>query len=164
MLRHTKDVKDEADEAVVRCKRQKNSINEYNMLKVVDDTLAVEKVHGRGEPVPVETFGGPQRAGTAGDVGNGDDLLEGDDLDAGDDGDDVDVTHEQGGKEDGNHDKGPDCPRPKVCLFLFVLSLELLCGRLVLLFYRGLVYARGPKGYSTTRGSNRTSLTVASVA
>lgn len=125
----TKDIEDKANEAVVGCERQQNLINKYNMLEVVDDALAVEEVHGRAEPVPVETLGGAQIAGAARDVGNGDDFLEGDDLDGGDNEDDVDVAHEEGEEEAGNHDEGPEGTRPEVGLLLGVLGGLLLFGR-----------------------------------
>ena len=49
----TEDVQNKADEAVVRRQRQENLVNQYNVLEIVDDALAVQKVHGRCEPVPV---------------------------------------------------------------------------------------------------------------
>lgn len=107
---------------MVGSEREQDLVNEDNVLKVVDDALAVQKVHCGGEPVPVKALGRSQGAGAAGDVGNGNDLLEGDDLDGGDDCDHVDVAHEEGAKEDANHDKGPQRPRPKVGHFLFVLG------------------------------------------
>lgn len=53
----TKDVEQEADEAVVRCQRQQDLVNQNNVLEVVDDRLAVEEVHGGREPIPVQTLG-----------------------------------------------------------------------------------------------------------
>lgn len=126
---HTKHVEDEADEAMVRSKRQENLVHDENMLKVVDDALAVEKVHCGDEPVPVEALGGAEGAGARGDVCDGDDLLEGDDLDGGDDDEDVDVAHEEGGEEDADHDEGPYGACPEVCFLLFVRGLFLLLGR-----------------------------------
>lgn len=92
------------------------------MLKVVDDRLAVQKVHCGCEPVPVEGLCRAEGAGPGGYVCDGDDLLEGDDLDDGDDEDDVDVAHEEGGEENGDHDEGPECAGDEVCLFLFVFG------------------------------------------
>lgn len=129
----TKDVEDEADEAVVSRQWQQNLVNENNVLEVVDDALAVEKVHGGAEPVPVKALGGAQVAGAAGDVGNSNDLLEGDDLDGGDNEDNVDVTHEKSGEEQGDHDEGPESTRVEVGLFLLVLGRLLLVGRRLLL-------------------------------
>jgi hypothetical protein len=131
----TKDVEDKADEAVVSRQWQQNLVNEDNVLEVVDDALAVEKIHGGAEPVPVKALGGAQVSGAAGDVGNSNDLLEGDDLNGGDNEDDVDVTHEKSGEEQGDHDEGPEGTRVEVGLFLLVLSRLLLVGR-------GLLFAR----------------------
>lgn len=103
------------------------------MLEVVYDALAVEKVHGGGEPVPVEALGGAKVPSTAGHIGNGDDLLEGDDLDGGNDEDDVDVAHEQSCEEATNHDECPERPCYEVGLLLLVLG-----GLLLFLLLRGL--------------------------
>lgn len=103
------------------------------MLEVVNDSLAVEEVHCRRKPVPVETLSGAQRAGATGDVGDGDDLLEGNDLDSRDDADDVDVAHEECRKEHGEHDKGPEGARHEVGLLFFVLGLLLFGGGRLLL-------------------------------
>lgn len=138
----TKYVENEADEAVMRSKRQEHSVNQDNVLKVVDDALAVEEVHGCSEPVPVEALGGPERASTARDVGNGNDLFEGDDLDGCDNGNHINVAHKERREEDSNHDKCPDSARPEVCLFLFVLGLDVFLGGLLLLAYVS-IRARG---------------------
>lgn len=113
---------------MMRGQWQQNLVDQDNVLEVVDDGLAVEEVHGAGEPVPVEALSGAQGAGATGHVCDGDDLLEGDDLDDGDDEDDVDVAHEEGREEEGEHDKGPEGPGHEVCLFLLVLGLSLLGG------------------------------------
>lgn len=121
-------IKNEADESVMSRKRQKDLVNENNVLKVVDYTLSIEKVHGSREPVPVETLGRSQGTSTARDVCNGDDFLERNDLDGGNDADDVDVAHEEGSEEEGEHDEGPKCACDKVGLFLFILGLLLVGG------------------------------------
>lgn len=123
------DIENEADEAVVVGKRQQDLVDEHNVLEVVDDALAVEEVHCRGQPVPVEALGGLEGTGAAGDVGNGNDLFEGDDLDGGDNGDDVDVAHEEGNEEAGNHDQGPNGACPKVGLFLFIFGFLVFGSR-----------------------------------
>lgn len=87
--------------------RKKHLVNKYNMLKVVDDALSIEKVHGGGEEIPVHTLRGAQRSGSAGNVGNGNDFLEGDDLDCSDNGNHVNVAHEQCAEEDSDHDQRP---------------------------------------------------------
>lgn len=102
---------------------QQDPVDEQDMLEVVDDALAVQKVHGGAEKVPVERLGEAQTAGLAGDVGDGDDLLEADDLHGGDDGDDVEVASAEGEEEAANHDERPCCADDEVCLFLLVLAL-----------------------------------------
>lgn len=129
----TKDIENEADEAVVSRQRQQHLVDEDNVLEVVNDSLAVEEVHCRRKPVPVETLSGAQRAGATGDVGDGDDLLEGNDLDGRDDADDVDVAHEESRKEHGEHDKGPEGACHEIGLLLFVLGLLLFGGGRLLL-------------------------------
>ena len=122
----TKDVEDEADEAVVGCQRQQHLVDQDDVLEVVDDALAVEEVHGGGQPVPVEALGGAQISRPAGDAGDGDDFLERDDLDGRDDQDDVDVAHEESREEAADHDKGPEGARHEVGLLLLVLGILLL--------------------------------------
>lgn len=129
----TEDIEDEADEAVVSGQRQQDLVNQNNVLEVVNDSLAVEEVHGSRQPVPVETLSRSKGAGTAGDVGDGNDLLERDDLYSGNNGNDVDVSHKERGKEQGEHDKGPESASYEVGLLLFVLGLLLAnCWRLLL--------------------------------
>lgn len=116
------DIEDKADEAVVGCQGQKHPVDEHNVLEVVDDALAVEKVHGARQPVPVEALGSLDVPGAGRHGRNGDDLLERDDLDGGHDGDDVDVTHEEGGEEAGDHDQGPEGTGYEVGLLLLVVG------------------------------------------
>ena len=92
---------------MVGSKREEDAIDHDNVLEIVDDTLAVEEVHGNGQPVPVQALGGLDVPGATSSARDGDDLLERDDLDGGDDDDDVDVAHEESGKEAANHDEGP---------------------------------------------------------
>ena len=47
------DIEHETDEAMVGSKRQEDSIDQNNMLEVVNDALAVEKIHGGSKEVPV---------------------------------------------------------------------------------------------------------------
>jgi hypothetical protein len=148
----TKNVEDKADEPVVGGQREEDLVDEDDVLKVVDDALAVEKVHGGGQPVPVEALCGAQVAGAAGHAGDGNDLLERDDLDGRDDEDDVDVAHEEGGKEAADHDKGPKRPRHKVGLFLFIL------GDLLLLFLLGRLGFLGDVSDVRQRGGTGTPL------
>lgn len=109
--------------------RQENLVYQNNVLEVVDDSLAVQEVHGRCQPVPVEALCRSEGTGATGDIGNGNDLLEGDDLDCGDDEDDVDVAHEQRSEEASEHDERPEGARHEVGLLLLVLCIPLLLGR-----------------------------------
>lgn len=120
---------------MVSSQRQQDLVNQNNVLEVVDDSLAVEEVHCGCQPVPVETFSRSQGAGAAGNIGNGNNLLEGNDLDSGNDADNVNVTHEECGKEQGEHDKCPESAGYEVGLLLFVLGLLLVGWRLLLCFY-----------------------------
>lgn len=129
----TKDVQNEADEAVMGGQGQQDLVDQDDVLEIVDDGLAVQEVHGCGQPVPVEALGRAQLASAAGDAGDGDDLFEGDDLDGSDDADDVDVAHEEGGEEAGEHDKGPESTGQEVGLLLLILGSFLVFGRLGLL-------------------------------
>lgn len=118
---------------MVSGQRQQDLVNQNNVFEVVNDSLAVEKVHGSCQPVPVETLSRSKGASTAGDVGDGNNLLERDDLYSGNNGNNVDVSHKERGKEQGEHDKGPESASYEVGLFLFVLGLLLAnCWRLLL--------------------------------
>ncbi len=128
----TKDIEKKADEAVMRSQRQEDLVDEDDVLEVVDNALAIEEVHGRGEPVPVQALGGLQVARAAGNARDGDDFLEGDDLDGGDNGDDVDVAHEEGREEASDHDESPERPGEEIGLLLLILGLLLLGGRWLL--------------------------------
>lgn len=103
--------------------REQQAVHHEDVLEVVDDALAVQKVHCGAEEVPVERLGEAQAARLAGDVGNGNDLLEGYDLDGRDDDDDEEVAGAEGPEEAGNHDQRPYCARDEVCLFLLILGL-----------------------------------------
>lgn len=102
---------------------QQDPVDEQNVLEVVDDALAVQKVHGGAEEVPVQRLGEAQAAGLAGDVGYRNDLLEADDLDGGDDGDDVEVAGAEGEEEAADHDQRPGGAHDEVCLLLLILGL-----------------------------------------
>jgi hypothetical protein len=52
----TEYVENEADEAMVGRKGQEDAINQNDMLEVVDNTLAVQEVHGGSEEVPIQGF------------------------------------------------------------------------------------------------------------
>ncbi len=55
--RHTDDVKHKGNESVVGSQREQQAINHEDVLEVVDDALAVEKVHGRAQEIPVQRLG-----------------------------------------------------------------------------------------------------------
>jgi len=120
----TKDVQHEGDEPVVGRKGQQDAVDEEDVLEVVDDALAVEKVHGGPQEIPVERLGEAQTPRLAGHSMYGNDLLEGDDLDGGDYDYDVDVAGEQGPEEAAQHDKGPYGPGVEVLELLLVVGLR----------------------------------------
>jgi hypothetical protein len=130
VLGHTDNVQHKGDEPVVGSQGEQQTVNHEDMLEVVYDTLAVEKVHGSAQEVPVERLGEAQAAGLAGNVCDCDDLLEGYDLDRRDDDDYEEVAGTQRPEEAGNHDEGPYGARYEVCLFLLVLALGGLLGGL----------------------------------
>jgi hypothetical protein len=92
---------------MVRRKRKQHLVHEHDMLKVVDDRLAVQKVQRRRQPVPAQRLGRSDLAHAAGDARDGDDLAKGDNLHGREDDDDVDVAHEEGGEEAADHDECP---------------------------------------------------------
>jgi hypothetical protein len=137
-VRLTDNVQHERNEPVVGGQREQDTVNEQNVLEVVDDAFAVEKVHGSAEEVPVERFGEAQTAGLAGHIGNCNYLLEGYDLHRRDNDDDVDVAGAEDPEEAENHDERPYRAGYEVGLFLLVLgrgqlwSLRLSAGYLCL--------------------------------
>ena len=64
----TYDIEHEADEAMVRSEWEQHPIDQYNVFKIVDDALSVEKVHSRAEKVPVQGLGESQAASSRGDI------------------------------------------------------------------------------------------------
>jgi hypothetical protein len=92
------------------------------VLEIVDDALAIEKVHGGAEEIPVQRLGEAQTAGLAGHICDRNNLLEGDDLHGGDNDDDVNVASAQDPEEAENHDYGPDGTRYEVGLFLLIFG------------------------------------------
>lgn len=119
---HTSDVQDKRDESVMRRKWLQHLIYEYNMLEVIDHTLAVQEIHRRRKPIPIQALREAQSARPRRNVRNGNNLLEGDNLDSGDNQDDVDVAHSHGEEECPNHDEGPYCARDEGLLLLLVLG------------------------------------------
>ena len=61
-------VEHEADETVVGSKRQQDLVDQNDVLEVVNDTLAVQEVHGGSKEVPVESLCKAELARPAGDV------------------------------------------------------------------------------------------------
>ena len=78
---------------------KQDAVNQQDVLEVVDDALAIQKVHGGAEEVPVERLGEAQAAGLAGDICDCDDLLKGYDLDRRDDDDYEEVAGTEGPEE-----------------------------------------------------------------
>lgn len=118
----TNDVQHERDEPVVGRQGEQNAVYQQDVLEVVDDALAIEKVHGGAEEVPVQRLGEAQAARLAGHVGDCNDLLERYDLDGSDDDDDVDVAGAEDPEEAHDHDQGPYRARYEVGLLLLVLG------------------------------------------
>lgn len=114
-------IKHKADKSMVSCEWQKYPINKNNVLKIIDDTLAVKEVHCCSQPVPVQTLCETQPTRTTGDIGDCNDLLEGDDLYSSHNGDNVEMSHEHGPKESSYHDKRPYRSRDEGLLLLFVI-------------------------------------------
>jgi hypothetical protein len=117
---------------VVGSQGKQQTVHHQDMLEVVYDTFAVEKVHGGAEKVPVERLGEAQAAGLAGHVCDCDDLLKGYDLDRRDDDDYEEMASSEGPEEARNHDEGPYCACYEVGLLLLVVALGGLFGGLVL--------------------------------
>ena len=126
----TDNVEHKGDEAVMSSQRKQQPVNHQNMLEVVDDALAVQKVHCGAEKVPVERLCEAQAAGLAGHVCDCNNLLEGYALDGGDHDDYEEVASAESPEEGGNHDEGPYCAGDEVCLFLLILCLGGLFGGL----------------------------------
>ena len=120
MEKHTDHIKHKTDKPMMRSKRQQHPIDQHDMLKIINDTLAIEEIHSGAEEIPIQGLGKAERAGAGGDVGDGDDLLERDDLDGRHDDDDVDVAGEHAAEEDGDHDEGPDGAGDEGLFFLLV--------------------------------------------
>jgi hypothetical protein len=104
MEKLTNNIEHETDEPVVGCQGQQNAINQQDVLKVIDDALSIEEVHGRSQEIPVQRLGEAQTPGPTRNVGNGNNLLEGYDLDGSDNNDNVDMAGEHGDEEAADHD------------------------------------------------------------
>jgi hypothetical protein len=92
------------------------------VLEIVDDALAIEKVHGGAEEIPVQRLGEAQTAGLAGHICNCNDLLERYNLHCGNNDDEVDVAGTQDPEETEDHDETPYGARYEVGLLLLVLG------------------------------------------
>lgn len=133
----TNNVKRKGYKPVMGSQRKQQTVNHQDVLEVIYDALAVQKVHGGAEKVPVQGFGEAQAAGLARDVCDCDDLLEGNDLDSGDDDDYEEVAGAESPEEASNHDQRPYCAGDEVCLFLLVVGLGRLFGGLALSAWGG---------------------------
>ena len=109
---------------MVRRERQQHTIDQHDMLEVVDHALAVEKVHGRAEEVPVQRFGETEASCARRHVRYCNDLLEADDLDSSDNDDHVDVTSEHATEEDADHHESPDGSGNEALLLLLIVALR----------------------------------------
>lgn len=50
----TNNIKSKADKPVMSREWLKNLIDQYNMLEIIYDALAVKEVHRRRQPVPIQ--------------------------------------------------------------------------------------------------------------
>lgn len=108
---------------MVGCEGQQDAIDKQYVLEVVDNALAIQKVHCCPQEIPVQRLGEAEAAGAAGHIGYGNDLLERYDLYRGDDDNDVDMAGGHGAEEESNHNQGPHGTLHEVCLFLFIVGL-----------------------------------------
>jgi len=53
-------IEHEADESMVRSEWQQHTIDQHNMLEVVNDAFSIEKVHGGTQEIPVQGLGKAQ--------------------------------------------------------------------------------------------------------
>lgn len=119
---NTYHIEHKADKPMVSCKRKKHFVHQHNMLEIIDDTLAIEEVHCRSQPIPVQCLGELQSTRATRHIGNGNDFLEGYYLDCSHNRYDVDVAHEHGPEEYANHEECPYRSSDESLLLLFVLS------------------------------------------
>lgn len=136
---YTNNVEHERDEPVVGSQGKQNSVHKQNVLEVIDDTLAIQEVHGRPQEVPVQRLGEAQAASLARHISYRNDLLEADDLDGCDDDDNIEMASAKSEEEATDHDESPYCAHDEVCLLFLVFALfcclwclEMSVGRLPL--------------------------------
>lgn len=107
---------------MVRRQGKQHLVDQEDMLKVVDDALSIQEVHGRSQEVPVQRLGKPDILLFTRGVGNGDDLLERDYLHRRHNANDVDVAGEHGNKEKRYHHERPYRPGNESLPLLLVLG------------------------------------------
>lgn len=131
----THNVEHEADESMMRCKRQEHAIDQHDVLEVVDYALAVQEVHRRAQKVPIQCLREAQRTRSTGHIGDSYHLLEADDLYRRYDDDHVNMAGEHAAEEDGNHDQSPDGAGDEGLSLLFGFGgLLFLCLLLLVAF------------------------------
>lgn len=116
-------VEHESNESVVSRQREKNLVDQQDVLEVVDDTFTVEIIHCGAQKIPVQGLCEPQASRSTRYVGDGNNLFEGYYLDSGNNYYDIDVAGEQDPEEECNHNKGPYCSSDEVLLLFLVLGL-----------------------------------------
>jgi hypothetical protein len=52
-VEHTHNPENETDEAVMRRQGQQHSVDQKNVLEIIDDAFTVQKVHAGSQEVPV---------------------------------------------------------------------------------------------------------------
>jgi hypothetical protein len=103
-------------------KGQKDFVDQYDMLEIVDDTFTVQEIHGGSQPVPVQGFCESKLTGSTGHICDGNDLLEGHNLDSSDNGKNIEMAHKHGTEEGPNHHESPYRTCNEGLLLLFVLG------------------------------------------
>lgn len=99
----TANIKHKADKTMVARNRQQESVNQHNMLEIIDHNLPIEVINRRYQKVPIQGFCKVHILLLRRYRGESNNLFEGQYLDRCYYEDDVDVTHKEGEEEEGDH-------------------------------------------------------------
>lgn len=91
------------------------------MLKIIDNTLAVQEVHGGSKEIPIQALCELQLLLARRHICDSNDLFEGDDLHSTDQRHDVDMACRHGPEEGSYHHQCPYCASYESLFLLFVL-------------------------------------------
>ena len=91
------------------------------MFEIINHTFPIQKVHGTGQPIPIQGLGEANVFLFTRGIGNGDDLLERDYLNCRNNTNDVDVTGKHGTEETSDHHECPYRPGNKCLFFLLIV-------------------------------------------